>query len=104
MRSYHAVYACQNLLNFLSLTDKGLMIFTVNTHSVGITRADLGGGEGFLKICLDLAIKTRIAVHGLLNCGNCRIIISIRLDADPQLSWIDADHLIAKYSAPNVGT
>ena len=79
-----------------------IQIGPLDTHHDG----GAGAGQHFLdalaKIGEQIAIESRVAIDHRLDLGNRLLIVDARVQADPQLGKVGADHFVGDFGAADV--
>ena len=89
-------------LNFSRQTAKNFQIGAVDADDDGFACACQDFLNSLLKVGLDIASESRIAFNSFLNRRDSRIVIDVRVDADPVFGEIDPNNFVGDQRASYV--
>ena len=93
----------QGLFHLLRLLTQARELGPEYAHDDGIARSGQDLLDPLFQIGLHVAIEPGITGDGGLDAGACRVVVNLRIDADPVFCEIDAVGLVSADGAPDMG-
>ena len=101
-RSMRPSMPVSGVLHVIRRAPQGRQLRPEDAHDDRLARARQDLLDALPEVGLNVAIKPRIAVDGLLDGLQRRLVVDVGVDADPVLGEVDAVGLVAADRAPDM--